>query len=128
MNDEKDYEKELEKYRKDIDNIDDALVDLLNQRGNTSLKINSVKKKYNLDAYQPVREKEIIQRITNKSTIYKKTNMEAIWNEILGASKAIQDTIAKVGYLGPIGTFTHQAALELFPKSGSEFVPFNTSV
>lgn len=122
--DKKDQE-ELEKYRKDIDEIDDSLIDLLNKRGNISLKISFIKKNLNLDIYQPVREKKIIQRIRSKSTIYKPANIESIWNEIFGASKAIQDTIVKVGYLGPRGTFTHQAALEVFPKSGTEFVPFN---
>lgn len=126
MDKEKEYEKELEKYRKEIDKIDDSLVDLLNQRGNIALKIGSLKKEHNSDTYQPLREKEILQRIKRKSTIFKSSNMESIWNEIMGASKAIQQTIAKVGYLGPMGTFTHQAALELFPKSGTEFIPYNS--
>ena len=123
---QKEYEKELEKYRKEIDKIDDSLVDLLNQRGNIALKIGSLKKEHNSDTYQPLREKEILQRIKRKSTIFKSSNMESIWNEIMGASKAIQETIAKVAYLGPMGTFTHQAALELFPKSGTEFIPYNS--
>ena len=123
---EEEYEKELEKNRKEIDKIDDTLVDLLNQRGNVVLKIGSLKKEHNQDTFQPAREKEILQRIKNKSTIFKTANIEAIWNEIIGASKAIQENIAKVGYLGPMGTFTHQAALELFPKSGTEFLPFNS--
>ena len=124
--DKKDREKELEKYRKELDEIDDSLIDLLNKRGNISLKISSVKKDLDLDIYQPAREREILEKIRNKSTIYKAANIEAIWNEIIGASKAIQDTIVKVGYLGPMGTFTHQAALELFPKSGTEFLPFSS--
>lgn len=125
---DKQYEKELEKYRKQIDEIDDKLIDLLNQRGNIVLKIGSFKKEQHMDTYQPVREKKILQRIKSKSSIFKSANIESIWNEIIGASKAIQDTIVKVGYLGPMGTFTHQAALELFPKSGTEFLPFNTPV
>lgn len=126
LNKEKEYEKELEKYRKEIDKIDDSLVDLLNQRGNIALKISSLKSEYNLDTYQPVREKEVLLRIKNKSTVFNSGNIESIWNEIIGASKAIQNTIAKVGYLGPMGTFTHQAALALYPKSGTEFLPFNS--
>ena len=52
--------------------------------------------------------------------------IEAIWREIISASKVIQGTIAKVGYLGPMGTFTHQAALDFFPKAGTEFIPYNS--
>ncbi len=128
MSEDKKYEKELEEYRKQIDQIDDTLVDLLNQRGNIVLKVSTLKKKYNLETYQPAREREIIQRIKSKSTVFKSSNMESIWNEIMGASKVIQNTTAKVGYLGPEGTFTHQAALEMFSRSGTEFLPYNNAL
>jgi chorismate mutase/prephenate dehydratase len=125
MDENNQYEEKLEKLRIEIEDIDDKIVDLLNQRANLVLKIGSIKKTHDLDTYQPIRERKVIQRIKNKSTIYKSANMESIWNEIIGAGKVIQDSIAKVGYLGPVGTFTHQAALEIFPKSGTEFSPLN---
>jgi chorismate mutase/prephenate dehydratase len=53
--------------------------------------------------------------------------MVAIWKEIISASKAVQGTISKVGYLGPMGTFTHQASLEFFAKAGTEFVPYSST-
>ncbi len=40
----------------------------------------------------------------------------------MGACKIIEGSIVKVGYLGPKGTFTHQAALEFFPKAGTNFI------
>lgn len=116
------YNEKIEKYRKEIDEIDDEIVDLLNKRGNVVINIGNLKKSLNLDIEQPTREKELIERIKNKSTIFKQSSIEAIWNEILSASKVIQGFISKVGYLGPKGTFTHQAALEFFPKSGTEFI------
>jgi len=116
-------EKEIENLRKDIDEIDDQIVDLLNKRGNVVIKIGSIKKTLNINVTQPHREKEVIDRITKKRTVFKKSSIEAIWKEVISASKVIQDIISKIGYLGPIGTFTHQAALEFFPKAGSEFIP-----
>ena len=116
-------EKEIENLRKDIDEIDDQIVDLLNKRGNVVIKIGSIKKTLNINVTQPHREKEVIDRITKKRTVFKKSSIEAIWKEVISASKVIQDIISKIGYLGPIGTFTHQAALEYFPKAGSEFIP-----
>ncbi len=122
--DEKDInEKDIENLRKEIDDIDDQIVDLLNERGNAVIKIGSIKKTLNINVSQPHREKEVIDRIKKKRTVFKNSSIEAIWKEVISASKVIQDRIAKIGYLGPIGTFTHQAALKNFPKAGSEFIP-----
>jgi len=115
--------KDLENLRKEIDEIDDQIIDLLNKRGLVAIKVGNLKKALNIDVSQPYREKEIIDRIKKKKTIFKESSIEAIWKELISASKVIQGTISKIGYLGPIGTFTHQAALEYFPKAGSEFIP-----
>ena len=123
LNDEEKNKQELDDLRKQIDEIDDDIVDLLNKRANTVLKIGNLKKSLNIETFQPKREEEVKERIKNKSTIFKKRSLDAIWNEIMSASKLIQGTITKVGYLGPMGTFTHQAALEFFPKAGTQFIP-----
>jgi len=126
--DEKDIKKkELKVYRKEINKIDDELIDLLNKRGIIAQKIGNLKKEINMEIYQPEIEKEIIDRMKKKSTILKPMSTEAIWKEIMSASKLIQGLIIKVGYLGPKGTFTHQAALEYFPKAGIEFLTFNST-
>jgi chorismate mutase/prephenate dehydratase len=125
MKENDDYEKDLESSRKEIDKIDNKIIDLLNERGTVVQEICNLKRQLNKDVYQPQREKDIIERIKNKSTILKPMSVEAIWREIIGASKLIQGLIAKVGYLGPKGTFTHQAALEYFPKAGTDFLALN---
>ncbi len=123
MSENERFEKELEDLRKEINKIDDNIIELLNMRGEIVLRIGDNKKLLDLEVYQPQREKEIINRVKEKSTVFKPESVEEIWKEIMGASKAIQGSIFKVGYLGPQGTFTHQAALEFFPKASSEFVP-----
>ncbi|MFX1311250.1 MAG: prephenate dehydratase [Promethearchaeota archaeon] len=128
MSNNEELKKDLEQFRKEIDEIDDNIVDLLNKRGNLAIKLGEVKKKLKLELTQLYREREVIERIKSKSSVFIKSNMEFIWNEIIGASKAVQGKIVKVGYLGPMGTFTHQAALELFPKSGTKFIPYNSSL
>ncbi len=127
MSEEDKYTTELEDIRKKIDNIDDKLLELLNERGNIALRLGNLKKELNLEVLQPEREKEVIERLKTKSTIFRKEGIEAIWKEIISASRGIQGTIAKVGYLGPMGTFTHQAALEFFPKAGTQFFSYNTT-
>jgi chorismate mutase/prephenate dehydratase len=127
MSEETNLKKQLEELRNEIDKVDDQLIDLLNQRGNLVKNIGNIKKDLNMEVFQPQREKEIIDKITKKLTIFNKSSIEAIWKEIMSASKVIQDTITKVGFLGPLGTFTHQAALEFFPKAGTDFFAFNTT-
>ncbi|MCK4287372.1 MAG: chorismate mutase, partial [Candidatus Lokiarchaeota archaeon] len=127
MNEMDNLKKELRELREDINKIDDDLVDLLNKRGISVIKIGDLKNKLKLKVLQPQREKEIIERLKDKSTIFKNSSIEAIWKEIMSASKLIQGLKNRVGYLGPNGTFTHQAALEYFPKAGSEFITSNSS-
>ena len=126
MSEEEKNKQELNKERKQIDEIDDAIVDLLNKRANAVIKIGNLKKSLNLEVFQPKREEQVKERIKSKSTIFKKSSLDAIWNEIMSASKLIQGNITKVGYLGPKGTFTHQAALEFFAKAGTQFIPYNS--
>ena len=122
MNEIERSKKELKEFRKDIDNIDNKIINLLNKRAEIVIEIGKIKKLLNLGVFQPKREEEIIQRITNKSTLLKPSIVKTIWKEIMGASKDLQGTISKVGYLGPKGTFTHQAALDFFPKTGTNFI------
>ncbi len=119
-------EKELEDLRKNIDEIDDQIIELLNQRGKIVKKVSNIKKLLRMDVHQPHREKQIIDRIKSKTTVLKGINIESIWKEIIGACKAIQDAIIRVGYLGPQGSNTHQAALNYFPEAGSEFLPLKS--
>jgi chorismate mutase/prephenate dehydratase len=128
MNNNEEYQTKLEKFRKEINEIDDNLVDLLNKRGEIVKVIGEFKKQLNMDVYQPQREKEVFNRIKEKSTVLRSESIEAIWKEIMSASKLIQGLITKVGFLGPEGTFTHQAALDYFPKAGSEFKTFNSTL
>ncbi|MFX1575405.1 MAG: prephenate dehydratase [Promethearchaeota archaeon] len=127
MSENNNLEKDLRILRDKIDKIDDSIIDLLNKRGKLVIDIGNLKQKLNLKVSQSQREKEIIERLKNKATVFKNGSIDAIWKEIMSASKLIQGDINKVGYLGPEGTFTHQAALEYFPKAGSEFKTFNST-
>ncbi len=121
------FKKEIEIFRKEIDEIDNQIIKLLNTRGEIAKKIGNLKEELSIEIHQPKREKEIIERIKKKSTMLKPMSIEAIWKEIINASKLIQGFMIKVGHLGPKGTFTHQAALEYFPKANTEFLKFNSN-
>jgi len=85
------YKRELRLFRKEIDKIDNQIIELLNKRGKIVQKIGNLKKIVDLDVFQPQREKEIIKRMKNKSKLLNKVSIEAIWKEIIDACKIIQD-------------------------------------
>jgi len=114
---------EIEKFRKEIDKLDEAIIELLNKRGDLAKKIGDLKNKENIEVFQPKRERKIIERMKSLSKILNPNSIESIWKEIIGACRAIQGSIFRVGYLGPQGTFTHQAALEFFPNASTDFYP-----
>lgn len=114
--------KELEKLRKEIDEIDDRILKLLNDRSNIVLDIAHIKRNENARFYSPERERQILERLTslNKGPFPNET-LKVIYREILSASLSLEEPL-KVACLGPLATFTHLAALRHFGSSAS-FVP-----
>jgi chorismate mutase/prephenate dehydratase len=114
--------KELEKLRKEIDEIDNEILILLNKRSNIVLDIAHIKRNENTKFYSPERERQILERLTslNKGPFPDET-LKVIYREILSASLSLEEPM-KVACLGPLATFTHLAALRHFGSSAS-FVP-----
>lgn len=54
---------ELERWRKRIDEIDEQLLKLLNQRSQCAVEIGHFKRTANLPAYQPEREIEVLRHV-----------------------------------------------------------------
>ncbi len=54
---------DLDGWRKRIDEIDQELVRLLNERSQCAVEIGHLKKKLNLPAWQPEREAEILRHV-----------------------------------------------------------------
>ena len=52
--------KNIEDWRRRIDEIDRQLVELLNERSQCAAEIGRIKQKANLPVYQPEREKEVL--------------------------------------------------------------------
>lgn len=117
--------KELDKLRKEIDEIDNEILNLLNQRANIVIDIAHIKRNENAKFYSPEREKQILERLTvlNKGPFPNET-LKVIYREILSASLSLEEPL-KVACLGPLATFTHLAALRHFGSSAS-FVPVSS--
>lgn len=107
----------LSKLRKQIDNIDKKVLDLLNNRAQLSLSIGRIKDKTRSSAYVPNREKEVYEHIKsiNRGPLSADT-VNAIYREIMSGSLALERPV-KISYLGPAATFTHLAAIKKFGSS-----------
>lgn len=108
--------------RKDIDAVDQQVLELLNKRAELALEIGKHKQKVNRSYFAPERERQVISKLTtaNKGPL-PKTAVQAIYREIISASRALEKPLT-VAYWGPPATNTHMASIQKFGSSCT-FVP-----
>jgi chorismate mutase/prephenate dehydratase len=118
-------ELDLSKLREQIDGIDEHLLDLLNQRMNVVKQVGLLKQHQKSAIYRPEREQSIVNRLGQLSNGHlNRQAIEAIFLEIFAISRNLE-LPEKIGFLGPIGSFTHQAAESRF-GSLSDYVPLES--
>ena len=104
----------LDEWRSRINNLDDQILNLLNQRAEAALEIGDLKRQRGLPVYAPEREAEILRKAVQANPGPLTADMvRAIWREVVSACRALEAPIT-VAFLGPLATFTHQAALQRF--------------
>jgi len=107
----------LEELRKQINELDHRLVQLLNERARVVIEIGKLKNKTGKPIYSPDREKQVFARIAkaNQGPLPDKC-LVAIWRELMSGSFALERPL-RIGYLGPGGSFSHTAAMLKFGQS-----------
>ncbi|HWO41119.1 MAG TPA: prephenate dehydratase [Candidatus Eisenbacteria bacterium] len=107
----------VDALRKRIDQVDEKLVALLNERAALAQKIGLSKSLNNQEVYAPNREKEVLRRVaTLNAGPLPEPAVRAIFREIISASRSLEEP-TRVVYLGPEATYTHAAAREKFGSS-----------
>ena len=88
MADQNDAIQQIERHRRQIDELDEQLVDLLNKRVSHSLVIRGLKPDANMGLYDAKREEEIFEKVDelNQGPLYNE-NLREIYAAILKVSK-----------------------------------------
>lgn len=106
----------LENLRKKIDELDASILRLLNRRARYACEIADLKRDRDDDApiYRPEREAQLLRRLlANNEGPLPDHDVVGVFREITSVCRALEAPLS-VGYLGPPGTFTEEAALKHF--------------
>jgi chorismate mutase/prephenate dehydratase len=103
---------DIEKLRREIDSIDDALLGSISRRAGLARRIGELK--HGAPAYRPERESGILRRLldANRGPLPGE-RVTAVFREIISACRSLEQDV-RVAYLGPEGTFTEQAVRKHF--------------
>jgi len=118
---------DLAEIRQRINEIDEQLQSLINERAKYAQKVGLAKGDLAqaVDYYRPEREAEILRTIKKRNEgPLRDEEMLRLFREIMSACLAQQEPL-KVGFLGPEGTFTQTAVYRHFGHS-VRALPFHT--
>jgi chorismate mutase / prephenate dehydratase len=110
-------DKQLAPLRERIDELDQQIIKLLNDRAKVVVEVGKVKQTGDNPIYVPERERQVLDQVRayNQGPL-PDACLEAIWRELMSGSFALERPL-RVGYLGPQGSFSHLAARRKFGAS-----------
>ncbi|MGH7898685.1 MAG: prephenate dehydratase [Candidatus Binatia bacterium] len=113
--------KTIDRLRRQIDQLDDELLRVLEKRAEAARAIGRAKAADGAGVYVPAREKKILDRLNRKRGRLPAPVVRAVFREVISACRSLERGI-RVAYLGPEATYSHVAAREQFGAAAT-FVP-----
>ncbi len=107
---------DLDAARKRINKIDDDIVRLLNERAAACKGIGKLKSALNMEVLDMNREGQVLERVTSASEEAPPEGIRTIYREVISMCRNIQRPTT-VAYLGPAGSFSHEAASQVFGEA-----------
>lgn len=107
--------KSLADCRRQIDELDGRILELLNARAQLAQTIGHLKGSGPI--YRPEREAQVVRRLreVNAGPLTGEA-VERLFREIMSACRALEQPLT-IAYLGPVGTFSEAAAVKHFGRS-----------
>lgn len=107
----------LAAFRVKISTIDEQLVALLNRRARLVVQVGKLKREHGIPIYTPHREAEVLARVlaSNTGPLADRT-IEGVFREVMSGSFRLEQPL-RIGYLGPVGSYSHVAAVKHFGTS-----------
>jgi chorismate mutase/prephenate dehydratase len=113
----------IEKLHEQMNFLDEKIVNLLNQRAQMAREIGLLKQQGEEVLYDPSRIKSALDSIMEAGEgVLSQEALQSIFVEILSQCQALEQSV-KIGFLGPEGTFTHQASVLEF-GSAANYIPY----
>jgi len=112
-----DDESSLDELRDELDRIDDRLLAELNRRAQVVQRVAALKTASGAPFYVPERERAIVARLVAQNEgPFPNEAIGAVMQEVIGACLSLEQR-QRIAYLGPEGTFTHQAVVQQFGRT-----------
>ena len=104
----------LDRLREQIDAVDRAILEQLNERARLVIEVGRLKAGDGIAVYEPTRERRIVDGLREGNEgPFPSDGIGPVFREIISGTRSLEQPV-RVAYLGPEGTFSHHAARAQF--------------